>query len=409
MKRWMLAAVALAAAIVPLRPLIAADVKISQMPSASTLAGTEKLAGVQSGGNVAITPAQIVTYAGATLQAKDSDLTAIAALATTSTGRDLLTSADAAGIRTKAGLGTIATQAASAVTITGGTISGITDLALADGGTGAGTASGARTNLGLVIGSDVQAYDAELAALAGVTSAANKLPYFSGSGTAAVTDLSSYGRTLIDDADAAAARGTLGIAAAVRPLVHPGYVASRWYWGRQASVAGGTNNGANTLRFGTFVVEQAITISDLGTRITVLSAGGKIQLGIYASDPATLLPTGSALAVTGDLATDTAVTVSGDIVGADVTLQPGLYWSALMVDNGTATASVWNTGFALASHQVGATSMANLSIGNTRADLGYYVSGTITFGTWPSIASITLLEAGGVPETAIAFKVSAIP
>lgn len=55
----------------------------------------------------------------------------------------------AADARTNLGLGSIATQAASAVAITGGSISGITDLAVADGGTGASTASGARTNLGL--------------------------------------------------------------------------------------------------------------------------------------------------------------------------------------------------------------------------------------------------------------------
>lgn len=51
--------------------------------------------------------------------------------------------------RTNLGLGSIATQSAGNVTITGGTITGITDLAIADGGTGASTASDARINLEL--------------------------------------------------------------------------------------------------------------------------------------------------------------------------------------------------------------------------------------------------------------------
>ena len=43
---------------------------------------------------------------------------------------------------------------------------GGTDVAVADGGTGASTASAARTNLGLVIGTNVQAWDADLDAVA---------------------------------------------------------------------------------------------------------------------------------------------------------------------------------------------------------------------------------------------------
>ena len=75
------------------------------------------------------------------------------------TGAVTLTTADVSG------LGTIATQAASNVSITGGSITGITDLAVADGGTGASTASGARTNLGLVIGTDVLAPTGSAASL----------------------------------------------------------------------------------------------------------------------------------------------------------------------------------------------------------------------------------------------------
>lgn len=92
---------------------------------------------------------------GTDVQAWDVDLDAIAALAKTDgnfiVGNGTTWVAESgATVRTSLGLGSIATQAANNVSITGGSISGITDLAVADGGTGASNAAGAKTNLGFM-------------------------------------------------------------------------------------------------------------------------------------------------------------------------------------------------------------------------------------------------------------------
>jgi hypothetical protein len=131
--------------------------------------------GLAIGTNVQAYDPALLSIAGLTTAANQliyttaSDTYATSTL--TSAGRDLLDDADATAQRSTLGLGTMAVQAASAVaitggsatlsgltssvsslgtaTITGGSITGITDLAIADGGTGASTAANARTNLGL--------------------------------------------------------------------------------------------------------------------------------------------------------------------------------------------------------------------------------------------------------------------
>ena len=71
--------------------------------------------------------------------------------------------------------------AMNSVKITGGTITGITDLAVADGGTGASDAATARTNLGVAIGTNVQAWDANLDQIAALAPTADNFIVGNGS------------------------------------------------------------------------------------------------------------------------------------------------------------------------------------------------------------------------------------
>jgi hypothetical protein len=106
-------------------------------------------------------------------------------------GAGLVDDADAAAGRTTLGLGSLAVINSP--------------LPIADGGTGATAAGAALTALG------GQPLDATLTALAGLATGADKLAYSTGTDTFSQTDLTSFARTILDDANAGAVRTTLGV------------------------------------------------------------------------------------------------------------------------------------------------------------------------------------------------------
>ncbi|EPT3121752.1 hypothetical protein ACVQEB_003975 [Pseudomonas aeruginosa] len=92
------------------------------------------------------------------------------------------------------------------------TVKGIVELATSTETQGGTDAAKAVTPAGLAsVLSGKQDADATLTALAALTVAANELIYATGTDKFATTDLTAFARTLLDDADAAAARSTLGV------------------------------------------------------------------------------------------------------------------------------------------------------------------------------------------------------
>jgi hypothetical protein len=127
--------------------------------------------------------------------------------------------------------------------------------------------------------SSYQPLDSDLTSIAGLTSAADRLPYYTGAGTAALATFTSTARSLLDDSSTAAMRGTLGI----------GSIATQS--NASVNITGGVISGVTFGALGVSVGAAGISIEDPlnGSNISNLYGASGASPSLYLPATGTVL------------------------------------------------------------------------------------------------------------------------
>lgn len=161
-----------------------------------------------------------------------------------------------------------------------------------------------------------------------------------------------------------------------------GYVSGRSYHANLNGIIAGAAVTANSARGILLVAKEQVTTRQLGVRVSTAQSGANIQLAIYGSDPATLMPT-TLRANTANMSVAATGPVMGDLI-SNVTLEPGLYWLMYLGDATTAvfTAYVANTQMAAILGGTPAQIMSNAATAMS------YVAWNMTAGSWIDLTGV---------------------
>lgn len=186
----------------------------------------------------------------------------------------------------------------------------------------------------------------------------------------------------------------------------PGYIAGRWYVPGFLGSSTTSTIAVNAIRLHPILIQDTITIDQLGTVVVVAEAGKNIQLAIYANNPTANKPTGTPLASTASISASGTGAVFGAIT--PVQLKPGLYWVGRNSDTaGTLTTVTFTNTHVTFSALLGSTTQGSLLASNSSLS-GYSI--IQTFGTWADLTSASLTETlGSAGTTIVEFHVSSVP